>query len=109
MPTPQEAFIDNAVKASGLIFGSFELKSGRISPYFFNLGNFNTGGQLSSLSSAYAQTLIESGIEFDVLFGPAYKGIPLAAITVAKLAEIGGEKYKNIEYSFNRKVGDSEY
>ncbi|CAN6668636.1 orotate phosphoribosyltransferase 1 [Trichomonascus vanleenenianus] len=99
----QGTFIDHALQSEALKFGSFTLKSGRQSPYFFNLGLFNTGEHLSGLATAYAEVIIKSGIEFDVLFGPAYKGIPLAALTVAKLAEIGGEKWKKIEYAFNRK------
>lgn len=99
----QEKFIASAVDSQALKFGSFTLKSGRQSPYFFNLGLFNKGVHVSALAAAYAQVIIDAGIEFDVLFGPAYKGIPLAALTVAKLAEIGGEKWQNIEYAFNRK------
>lgn len=103
MPDHQAIFIDSALESQALKFGEFTLKSGRISPYFFNLGLFNTGLNLSRLASAYAATIIESGIEFDVLFGPAYKGIPLAALTTAKLAEMNPEKYSNLEYAFNRK------
>lgn len=92
-----------ALNCQALKFGKFTLKSGRESPYFFNLGLFNTGALLSNLATSYAQAIVASGIEFDILFGPAYKGIPLAAITVAKLAELAPEKYGNIGYSFNRK------
>lgn len=99
----QSVFIDSALESQALKFGEFTLKSGRISPYFFNLGLFNTGLNLSRLASAYAATIIQSGIEFDVLFGPAYKGIPLAALTAAKLAEMDPAKYSKIEYAFNRK------
>lgn len=96
-------FLQAALDAEALKFGTFTLKSGRISPYFFNMGLFNTAKTLSTLAEAYARAIIDSGIEFDILFGPAYKGIPLCAITVTKLFEIGGEKYSNIGYSFNRK------
>lgn len=99
----KENFLQAALDAQALKFGSFTLKSGRISPYFFNMGLFNTAHTLSVLAEAYARAIIDSKIEFDILFGPAYKGIPLAAITVTKLYEIGGEKYANIGYSFNRK------
>ncbi|KAG7882025.1 hypothetical protein KL907_000629 [Ogataea polymorpha] len=96
-------FLKDALDVQALKFGSFTLKSGRTSPYFFNMGQFSTAAALSNVATAYAQTIIESGLEFDVLFGPAYKGIPLAAITVVKLYELGGDKYANIGYSFNRK------
>lgn len=99
----QKNFLDLAVESKALKFGSFTLKSGRTSPYFFNLGLFNSGKLLSNLASSYATAIISSGIEFDVIFGPAYKGIPLAAITCAKLAEIGGSKYEKVSYAFNRK------
>lgn len=99
----QKNFLDLAVESQALRFGQFTLKSGRASPYFFNLGQFNTGKLLSNLASSYATAIISSGIEFDVIFGPAYKGIPLAAITAAKLAEIGGSKYEKVAYAFNRK------
>jgi orotate phosphoribosyltransferase len=99
----QKNFLDLAVESHGLRFGRFTLKSGRESPYFFNLGLFNTGKLLSNLASSYAIAIISSGLDFDVIFGPAYKGIPLAAITAAKLAEIGGSKYEKVSYAFNRK------
>lgn len=95
-------FIDAAVSSNALRFGSFTLKSGRISPYFFNLGLFNSGEVLVQLATAYATTILESGIEFDVIFGPAYKGIPIAALTLAKIAELDPSKGK-LEYAFNRK------
>lgn len=103
MVSYQEKFLDNALQSQALKFGTFTLKSGRQSPYFFNLGFFNTGKLLASLAEAYASAIIEAGITFDILFGPAYKGIPLAAITVAKLAELAPEKYGDVGYSFNRK------
>lgn len=99
----QTSFLDLALQSQALKFGTFTLKSGRESPYFFNLGFFNTGKLLSTLATAYAQAIIDTGIKFDILFGPAYKGIPLAAITVAKLAELDPENYADIGYSFNRK------
>lgn len=99
----KQDFLQAALDAEALKFGTFTLKSGRISPYFFNMGLFNTAKTLNTLAEAYAMAIINSGIEFDILFGPAYKGIPLCAITVAKLYEIGGERYSNIGYSFNRK------
>ncbi|AET38412.1 uncharacterized protein Ecym_2705 [Eremothecium cymbalariae DBVPG len=99
----QKNFLDLAVESQALRFGEFTLKSGRKSPYFFNLGLFNTGKLLSNLATTYAIAIIQSDLRFDVVFGPAYKGIPLAAIVCAKLAEIGGSKFQNIQYSFNRK------
>lgn len=96
-------FLEDALEIKALKFGEFTLKSGRVSPYFFNMGLFSSGKSLSNIATAYAKAIIDSNIEFDILFGPAYKGIPLAAITVTKLYEIGGEKYANIGYSFNRK------
>lgn len=99
----QTEFLDRAIEAKALKFGSFTLKSGRQSPYFFNLGLFNNGRLLLALASSFAKCIIALGIKFDVLFGPAYKGIPLAAITVAKLAELDPENYGAVGYSFNRK------
>ncbi len=96
----QKAFIDFAISQDVLRFGEFTLKSGRISPYFFNAGLFNTGEALAKLGQNYAQAIVDSGIEFDVLFGPAYKGIPLAAATAVALNEQHG---RNVPYSFNRK------
>ena len=102
MKSYQQSFLDLALESNALKFGTFTLKSGRQSPYFFNLGFFNTGKLLSTSAEAYARAIIESGLKFDILFGPAYKGIPLAAITVAKLAEID-DSYANVGYAFNRK------
>lgn len=96
----QQEFIDFALRQGVLKFGEFTLKSGRVSPYFFNAGLFNTGESLSRLGRYYAQAIVDSGIEFDVLFGPAYKGIPLAAATVVALAD---RHDRNLPYCFNRK------
>ena len=95
----QTKFIDAAIRALVLRFGEFKLKSGRLSPYFFNMGNFKTGRDLQEVAACYARTIIDSGIEFDVLFGPAYKGIPLAATVAAELAVRG----RNVEFAYNRK------
>ena len=83
-----------------LRFGEFTLKSGRISPYFFNAGLFNTGAQMARLGKYYAAAIAESGIEFDLIYGPAYKGIPLAAVTAVYLAEEHG---RDLPFAFNRK------
>jgi orotate phosphoribosyltransferase len=93
-------FIEFAIENQVLRFGQFTLKSGRISPYFFNAGLFNTGEHLTRLSRFYAAAIQDSGIEFDTLFGPAYKGIPLAATTVVALYDRHG---RNVPYCFNRK------
>ncbi len=82
----QKEFIEFALENDVLKFGSFTLKSGRQSPYFFNTGLFNTGAKLARLGDYYAQAIISSGIEFDMIYGPAYKGIPLAAATAIALA-----------------------
>ena len=96
----QKEFIEFALSSKVLRFGEFTLKSGRVSPYFFNAGLFNTGDALARLGRYYAQALVDSGIEFDVLFGPAYKGIPLASSCAVSLAT---EHNINTPYSFNRK------
>jgi orotate phosphoribosyltransferase len=93
-------FIEFAIENNVLRFGQFTLKSGRISPYFFNAGLFNTGEHLTRLSRFYAAAIQDSGIEFDTLFGPAYKGIPLAATTAVALYD---QYQRNIPYCFNRK------
>lgn len=93
-------FIEFIMQAGVLKLGEFKLKSGRTSPYFFNAGLFNTGGQLAKLAKGYASEIIDKRISFDVLFGPAYKGIPLAATTSTCLAtEFNLDK----PYAFNRK------
>ncbi len=96
----QREFIEFALKTGVLKFGSFTLKSGRQSPYFFNSGLFNTGACLARLGRFYARTIAESGLDFDVLFGPAYKGIPLASTTVVALAD---QHERDVPYVFNRK------
>lgn len=96
----QRKFLDFALAAGVLRFGEFTLKSGRVSPYFFNAGLFNTGASLASLGRFYARAVVDSGIDFDLLFGPAYKGIPLAAVTAAALSDQHGI---DIPYAFNRK------
>lgn len=96
----QSDFIDFVLSVGALKFGEFKLKSGRVSPYFFNAGTFNTGEHLSQLGKFYATAITHNNLEFDVLFGPAYKGIPLAAATVMAL---NNSFDKNVSYSFNRK------
>jgi orotate phosphoribosyltransferase len=96
----QREFIEFALTKQVLRFGEFTLKSGRTSPYFFNAGLFNTGGDLARLGRFYAQALADSNIEFDLLFGPAYKGIPIATTTAVALAD---HHDMDIPYCFNRK------
>jgi len=96
----QSDFIDLCVRLGVLRFGSFTLKSGRQSPYFFNAGLFNTGAAIGAVGRAYAAALAASDLEFDMLFGPAYKGIPLVTVTAAALAEMAG---RNLPFAFNRK------
>ena len=83
----QHAFIEFAIRRNVLRFGEFTLKSGRTSPYFFNAGLFNTGDDLLQLSKAYAAAIARSGLDYDIIFGPAYKGIPLATVTAMALAK----------------------
>jgi orotate phosphoribosyltransferase len=96
----QQAFLEFAIEAGVLRFGEFTLKSGRVSPYFFNAGLFNTGRHLARLGRFYAQAIVDSGRDFDVLFGPAYKGIPLAAATGIALAD---HHERDLPWCFNRK------
>ena len=96
----QREFLSFAIETEVLRFGEFTLKSGRKSPYFFNAGLFNTGSRLARLGRFYAAAIVASGVEFDVLFGPAYKGIPLAAAAAIALADQHGQ---DVPYCFNRK------
>ncbi len=96
----QLTFIDLALSREALRFGSFKLKSGRESPYFFNAGLFSDGEAAAVLGRCYAAALVRSGVSFDMLFGPAYKGIPLVTATAVALAE---HHHRNVPYSFNRK------
>jgi orotate phosphoribosyltransferase len=92
-------FVQFSVESGVLRFGEFKTKAGRLSPYFFNAGLFDDGAKLSRLAQFYAQRIIASGTEFDMLFGPAYKGIPLAAAVAIELARLG----RNVPYAYNRK------
>ncbi|WP_188730378.1 orotate phosphoribosyltransferase [Pseudoalteromonas gelatinilytica] len=96
----QKEFIEFALEKQVLKFGEFTLKSGRTSPYFFNAGLFNTGRDLARLGRFYAAALEDAGIDYDVLFGPAYKGIPIATTTAVALAD---HHNKDVPYCFNRK------
>ena len=102
--TYKTQFIDNALESGALKFGQFRLKSGRVSPHFFNAGEFSQGKALAALGRCYAAAIIESGVEFDVLFGPAYKGITLVAATAVALAE---HHNMDVKYCFNRKEAKS--
>ena len=97
-PLAQE-FVQFAVESGVLRFGEFKTKAGRLSPYFFNAGLFDDGAKLGRLAQFYAKRILASGIEFDMLFGPAYKGIPLAAAVAIELARLG----RNLPYAYNRK------
>lgn len=96
----QKQFIQLALKCQALKFGQFTLKSGRASPYFFNAGQFQTGAALAELGRFYAAALADSGVEYDMLFGPAYKGIPLVSTTAVAMANEHG---RDLPYCFNRK------
>ncbi len=96
----QREFLDFCLATGVLRFGEFTLKSGRVSPYFFNAGLFNTGRSLARLGWFYAQAIRHAGVEFDMLYGPAYKGIPLACATAIALAE---HFDRDVPYAFNRK------
>lgn len=95
----RQEFLAFAIAQNVLCFGEFTTKAGRVSPYFFNAGLFNDGLSLQRMGEFYAKAIAAAGIDFDVLFGPAYKGIPLAAATVVAMAAQG----QNVPYSFNRK------
>ena len=99
MKNLRQEFIAFSVQAGVLSFGEFITKAGRISPYFFNAGLFNEGANLGKLAQFYAQTLLDSGVNFDMLFGPAYKGITLASSTAVALAGMG----RNVPFAYNRK------
>jgi orotate phosphoribosyltransferase len=99
MDNLSQAFIEFAIKKQVLKFGEFKTKAGRLSPYFFNSGLFNDGESLLKLGEFYAESIKKSGIEFDMLFGPAYKGITLAASIAIALAKNG----HNVPYAYNRK------
>lgn len=96
----KRAFIEFAIQQGVIRFGEFELKSGRLSPYFFNAGEFKTGSALARLGDYYASALIDSGVAVDTLFGPAYKGIPLVAATAIAMSQ---QHQRDIPYVFNRK------
>lgn len=96
----QQEFIELARHYEVLRFGEFTLKSGRVSPYFFNAGGFASGAALASLGRCYAQRIVAAGLDFDVLLGPAYKGIPLAAATAIALADEHG---RDVPFAYNRK------
>ena len=100
MQAYQREFIEFALERGVLRFGEFTLKSGRVSPYFFNAGLFDSGLALAKLGRFYAQALMDSGLSYDVVFGPAYKGIPLAATTAVALAE---HHQRDMPWCFNRK------
>ena len=103
LPPPSEAlardFVHFAVRCGVLRFGEFKTKAGRLSPYFFNAGLFNDGEKLGRLGEFYARRLLESGLAFDMLFGPAYKGITLASAVSVELARLG----RNVPFAYNRK------
>ncbi len=96
----KQRFFELALRKGNLRFGDFTLKSGRVSPYFFNAGGFDDGESLATLCDCYADAITDSGIEFDMLFGPAYKGIPLAAATAVALTQRHG---RNTPFAYNRK------
>ncbi|NIM39966.1 MAG: orotate phosphoribosyltransferase [Hydrogenophaga sp.] len=94
-----QAFVKFCVEAGALKFGEFKTKAGRLSPYFFNAGLFDDGAKLGRLAEFYARALLDSGIPFDMIFGPAYKGIPLGAAVAIELARLG----RNVPFAYNRK------
>lgn len=100
MKTYKQAFLNLALEHQVLTFGEFTLKSGRVSPYFFNLGRIASGTALRLLARAYAEALAEHGVEFDLLFGPAYKGIPLAVAVSLAFSEVMG---RDLPFAYNRK------
>ena len=94
-----QSFVQFSLDCGVLKFGSFKTKAGRMSPYFFNAGLFDDGAKLGHLAACYAQRLVDSGMAFDMIFGPAYKGIPLGAAVAVELARLG----KNVPFAYNRK------
>lgn len=102
-PTNRESFVDFALNEGVLRFGEFMTKSGRLSPYFFNAGLFNHGASVQQLGQFYAQALIDAGVPFDMLFGPAYKGIPLATTTAIALSAHTALQGQSVPFAFNRK------
>ena len=96
----QRRFVELALSRQALKFGEFTLKSGRLSPYFFNAGLFNDGDAIATLGECYAAALLQSGVAFDMLFGPAYKGIPLVAATAIALSR---QHARNVPWAYNRK------
>ena len=97
--TLAQEFIQFSLESGVLKFGSFKTKAGRMSPYFFNAGLFDDGAKLSRLAAFYAQKLLQSDLQFDMIFGPAYKGIPLGAAVAIELARLG----RNLPFAYNRK------
>lgn len=103
MPSQHHEFVKFALDQGVLRFGEFKVKSGRLSPYFFNAGLFNTGASVGRLAQFYAQTLLDSKVSFDMLFGPAYKGIPLSTATAVALANHPQMAGRDVPFAFNRK------
>jgi orotate phosphoribosyltransferase len=107
LPAYKQDFIQASISGGTLKFGTFELKSKRISPYFFNAGLFHTARLAGAIATAFAKTIIaakqESGLEFDIVFGPAYKGIPLSSAITVKLGELDESNLDSLSYSFDRK------
>lgn len=103
MLSQRNEFVRFALEQGVLRFGEFKVKSGRLSPYFFNAGLFNSGSSVGRLADFYAKALIDSGVEFDMLFGPAYKGIPLATATAVSLANHPAMAGRDVPFAFNRK------
>ncbi|KAK4204125.1 phosphoribosyltransferase-like protein [Triangularia verruculosa] len=107
LPQYKKDFLKSAIDGNILKFGSFLLKSGRTSPYFFNAGDFYRADLLNSIATAYAQNIAEhrsaGALDFDIIFGPAYKGIPLATAATIRLGQLDPARYSSLEYSFDRK------